>query len=514
MPDGQMAITLKGNPEHLDDVIQMLQGKPAQEAAGGAPAMPMASAPPPVTAGPALLGRVPMGEPTQAATTEAAGSGPFGVQGSPMGARPGRSLLGKIEHGLGVAGEIAGTAFAPRLMPFIPGTTQHNIMEQDLAEKQKESDAGIGLSGATADYREAQAYKLRHPEQAVSPDQAQATVSSGSHAYEWNPSTQRYDIPIGSQKAGSEAQATATSGGQAYEWNPATSRYDIPIGSEKAGAEKIQPHITTMKDGQPHIMERDPATGQYSIDRGIAPPNFAMTGLYDPVTANVGGTLMPASFNKRTGAVTVAKVQGGATVLPHDASAQVGKSMEQARGADTRYRVMVDNERAALEGNQQAMLNILANHMGMTQGLQKGSRINQAMWDEAMGSAPWMERILSRFTKVDPTTGDRVITQPLKGLTLSPEQIKQMVDLGYDRRTREWQQVEDTGKQYGLDIRNEIPPDVRKSLQGLGTVEARSAVGPQSRGETSGPKAGMVEDGYRFKGGDPSNKANWEKVAR
>lgn len=37
---------------------------------------------------------------------------------------------------------------------------------------------------------------------------------------------------------------------------------------------QIPPHITIMKDGQAHIMERDPS-GAYSVDRGIAPPNYA-----------------------------------------------------------------------------------------------------------------------------------------------------------------------------------------------------------------------------------------------
>jgi hypothetical protein len=40
----------------------------------------------------------------------------------------------------------------------------------------------------------------------------------------------------------------------------------------------VAPHITRMVGGQSHIMERDPSTGQYSIDRGIAPPNYAMMG--------------------------------------------------------------------------------------------------------------------------------------------------------------------------------------------------------------------------------------------
>jgi hypothetical protein len=39
--------------------------------------------------------------------------------------------------------------------------------------------------------------------------------------------------------------------------------------------QKVQPHITTVQDGKPHVMERDPQTGEYSIDRGVAPANYA-----------------------------------------------------------------------------------------------------------------------------------------------------------------------------------------------------------------------------------------------
>jgi hypothetical protein len=48
-----------------------------------------------------------------------------------------------------------------------------------------------------------------------------------------------------------------------------------PVPFQKAGT---PPHITAMVGGKPHIMERDPSTGQYSIDRGEAPPNYAMMG--------------------------------------------------------------------------------------------------------------------------------------------------------------------------------------------------------------------------------------------
>jgi hypothetical protein len=44
---------------------------------------------------------------------------------------------------------------------------------------------------------------------------------------------------------------------------------------EKPDEPKAPPHITTLgKDGQPHIMERDPKTGEYSIDRGRAPKDM------------------------------------------------------------------------------------------------------------------------------------------------------------------------------------------------------------------------------------------------
>jgi hypothetical protein len=226
----------------------------------------------------------------------------------------------------------------------------------------------------------------------------------------------------------------------------------------------------------------DPQT-QQPLSGFQPPPTFAETGLYQPTEVNVGGKLVPGKFNARTGQTDIAPVSG-AVPVPKEQGTEIAKIMDTARGADTRYGVMIDNEKPALAGNQQAMINILANHMGMTQGLQKGSRINQAMWDEATASAPWIDRVLSKFTKTD-ANGDRILTSPLTGITLTPEQIHQMVELGQDRRIREWQQALHTASQNGLDISGEIPKDVQKGLSqveggavgGGGTAGGAPAIG-------------------------------------
>lgn len=89
-----------------------------------------------------------------------------------------------------------------------------------------------------------------------------------------------------------------------------------------------------------------------------------------------------------------------------------------------RLNVMTRNyEDATQKGDQQAMLSLLANHLGMTMGLQKGARLTKDIIQEAQQSAPWLQRIGTKFDQ----------NGYLSGVTLSPEQMKQMVSLGVHR---------------------------------------------------------------------------------
>jgi hypothetical protein len=101
----------------------------------------------------------------------------------------------------------------------------------------------------------------------------------------------------------------------------------------------------------------------------------------------------------------------------------VAKAYETYNGAQERYNVMQKSYTEAIKGNQQAQLNLLANHIGMTMGLQKGARITQAIYSEAMQSAPWLERVEAHFDK----------DGYLSGVVLTPEQMNQMMPLAKDR---------------------------------------------------------------------------------
>lgn len=97
------------------------------------------------------------------------------------------------------------------------------------------------------------------------------------------------------------------------------------------------------------------------------------------------------------------------------------KAYTPALDSAQRMNIMTKNyEDAVKHHDQQAMLSLLANHLGMTMGLQKGARLNQAIIAEAEKSRPWLQGMVAKFDS----------DGYLSGLTLTPAQMQQMVNLG------------------------------------------------------------------------------------
>jgi hypothetical protein len=103
---------------------------------------------------------------------------------------------------------------------------------------------------------------------------------------------------------------------------------------------------------------------------------------------------------------------------------EIAKIYGDPMSSAERYNVMTDSLDKALKNHdQQAMLNLLTNHIGMTMGLQKGARITQAILQEAQKSQPWLASMKAKFDQ----------DGYLSGVTLGPEQMHSMVDLARGR---------------------------------------------------------------------------------
>lgn len=136
----------------------------------------------------------------------------------------------------------------------------------------------------------------------------------------------------------------------------------------------------------------------------------------------------------------------GATNL--DATKRIRDKFDSSQDADTRLSRMEASYQKGLQGDQQAMLALLTDHIGMTLGLQKGARITKDILNEATASMPWLEKIGAAFD-------DRGY---LSGVKLGPEQMKQMLSLGYEARNRQWNAAFNDADMYGV----QPPPGAKK----------------------------------------------------
>lgn len=376
-------------------------------------------------------------------------------------------ILGGLTQGLAKTADVAGSLFGPTALAEtqIPGTAYHHDLDirginKQIGQEEGENTAEANAAKTRADVplEEAQTENLLHP--------PSTPIETSGGYYAFNPRTSAVN-PINGEN-GEPLQPYLKPGNrqhvvlQGQDGQPMLGFVDPtsgvttdnegkvianPVPFEKAGAE--HPTAGTM-NGKPAFGVFVQGKGWTDPDTGAPmpgfqpPPSFAQTGLWQPTegTDPKTGHLVPGMLNERTGEFRVTGAGSSAAALPKDVTSELGKELQTAREADKRLRIMEQNEQSALNGDQQAMLSLVANHIGMTLGAQKGARINQAVWNEAVESAPWLQNV----EKVWGPGGY------LQGVKLSPQQVKQMVDLGKVVRDQQWQQAEQAFHQYGIPI--------------------------------------------------------------
>jgi hypothetical protein len=98
---------------------------------------------------------------------------------------------------------------------------------------------------------------------------------------------------------------------------------------------------------------------------------------------------------------------------------QVYKTYQPVMDSAERMNVMTQNyEDAVGKHDQQAMLSLLYNHMGMTMGLQKGARMTRDSIHEAQQSQPFLQGMGAKFDS----------RGYLTGITLSTGQMREMIN--------------------------------------------------------------------------------------
>ena len=184
----------------------------------------------------------------------------------------------------------------------------------------------------------------------------------------------------------------------------------------------------------------------------------------------------------------------------------VAKSFDSFQDSQSRMDVMQDAyEKATKKGDQQAMLNLLANHLGMTMGLQKNSRITRDIIREAQESGYLTERIEAHFDK------DGYMT----GVVLTPRQMEQMVDLAETRLNEDARKVSDMetyfGVQGGMRATPKIPggPSSAPGTAG-GTGGGTGAPNSDSSGELKPP--GEAHPGMKWQHRIVNGKIEWRMV--
>ncbi len=467
----QRAIAMSGIPQRAAEAEAAPLGQSAAEATpppmrpiGTPSATPIRGLGTPTAASPEAAH---LGELNRVTAPPLAASNPL----AHTSADTGRSGIGQIHNrfvrGLASVGDAVGSAVLPNVLRFVPGTSLHH---QDVVTQNENivaGDVARAKSGAEAGHAAAQTQSLLNPageyeegkEPAIDPDHPEL----GPQAYTFNkkdPADRRFNgaamaaKPTGPKtlldlftrdnpKGTAEDYAKFEEGHRAITNDFEAWAKQNP-GKPVADFLKLKAENSVPKEGETPLGERVPNLNAAFLNRikVLNPKTTALPPEYTlPPNATSKDFERVDKILEATERATGTKVQQDQTramqqQMHEDAVAARGQKDETAQrtavladhapaaASAERFNIMAKNYEDAIKNHdQQAMLSLLTNHIGMTLGAQKGARITKDIINEAIASRPWLKGLESKFDE----------NGILSGVTLTPEQMRQMVSLGRER---------------------------------------------------------------------------------
>ena len=169
------------------------------------------------------------------------------------------------------------------------------------------------------------------------------------------------------------------------------------------------------------------------------------------------------------------------------------------------------NPQAAMQFRQQRQQQAMAGLESHRENIIKGAQLirqvqpkDQAGWDQVRSLAQQMGIPLNDV----PSTWDEQTAQYAQGLSALADTFSPQKSAGQPTSYEEYQRAQ-ADPEYAKFLEERRGPIVANNGDGTFTIVPRSMVGQPQQG---GPQPGAIEDGHRFKGGNPADPNSWEPV--
>jgi hypothetical protein len=377
-------------------------------------------------------------------------------------------ILGYGAQGIATLGDTALSAVAPSLAINLPGTQYHHMMGihqdqrqvgQDVAEDEKQAQTGL-----------TQAQTGHVNEETAEMPQKSADTHALTQAEIEKDTKAKKDSLL---QMHADAVQNAIQEDRDPQQDPNVQRFADAITSiqpgenKEAGAPKV---IQVEVGGKPHNMAWNPATKKYDSDQGP-------TG--EKPTQAPGITMIVPNGQ---GGGTVERLTAGQTVAP---GAQTAAGVNSLNTPTTQMRNV--GAQASLVHEQTPMMLQEIDRLAPLLGPVAG-RWNEFMQGKVGMDNPDMAGLRSDLLMYS----SAVALMHARGRL--PENLREEFD-------------------HAINAPKQTPENLKAVIQHIDqwTTQNMNAM-HQGGGGQAGPKAGDVEDGYKFKGGDPKVQSNWEKV--